>query len=335
MLKSLVIRNCKKPILNGCNPKKRLIGTFKVAEEVRDAVSTGKPVVALESTIITHGLPYPDNVNMARDVENLIRSQGVVPATIGFVNGNGMVGIQEEHLEFLGSSTGMYKISRREIPYIMSKKFSGGTTIAATMILAHKAGIDIFATGGLGGVHRGGEHTMDVSADLDELSRTPVGVVCSGPKSILDIGRTLEYLETKGVHVSTYGPDGTNVPGFYTSDSGFPSPYNFQTTEQAAELMVANKTFDLNTGAVFCVPNPKEFEINKQEIDTIINDALTQADKVGTKGKDVTPFLLKKIWEATEGNSLHSNIGLMKNNATIGARIAKHMSEITGVSNKV
>lgn len=308
---------------------RRFFGNLRVTEEIQDAVSTGKPVVALESTIVTHGLPYPDNVNMARDVEKLLRNNGVVPATTGFVNGNAMVGLEEEHLEFLGSATGHYKVSRRDIPYVMSKKLSGGTTIAGTMILAHKAGIQVFATGGLGGVHRGAETTMDVSADLDELGRTPVGVVCSGPKSILDIEKTMEYLETKGVHVSTYGPDGTNIPGFFTSDSGVPSPYNFQTSEEAAEVLHSNAQFGLNTGTVFCVPTPKELEIPRQKIEKIIDKAVADAVTEGIKGKAVTPFLLKRIWESTEGSSLDTNIGFVKNNAQVAARIAKHLASLT------
>lgn len=191
-----------------------------ISNEVQSAIASNKPIVALESTIITHGLPYPENLNMAKEVEELIRQNNAVPATMAFIRGKPVVGLTTSDLEYLSKEPDMVKVSRRDVPYVMSKKLSGGTTIAGTMILAHRAGIRVFATGGLGGVHRGVEATMDISADLDELGRTPVAVVCSGPKSILDIDKTMEYLETKGVHVSTYGPPGTNVPGFYTSDSG-------------------------------------------------------------------------------------------------------------------
>ncbi|ANB12912.1 hypothetical protein AWJ20_1190 [Sugiyamaella lignohabitans] len=208
---------------NGC----RKFGSvpLQVSPEVQQALADKKPIVALESTIITHGLPFPENLQMAADVESIIRSEGAVPATTAFINGVPLVGTTPADLEYLAgksSKSKMEKISRRDIPYIMSRKLSGGTTIAGTMILAHRANIKVFSTGGLGGVHRGVESSWDISADLDELGRTPVGVVCSGPKSILDIPRTMEYLETKGVHVSTLGPVGTNIPGFYTRDSGVP-----------------------------------------------------------------------------------------------------------------
>lgn len=225
----------------------------RLTPEVRDAVETKKPVVALESTIITHGFPYPENFKMAKEVEQIIRDNGAIPATTGFVHGKPLVGLTDEHLEYLSNSKDLVKVSRRDVPLVMSRNISGGTTIAGTMILAHRAGIKVFATGGLGGVHRGAETTMDVSADLDELARTPVGVVCSGPKSILDIEKTMEYLETKGVPVLTYGKDGTNVPGFFTSDSGVPSPYNFQTCEQAAELL--RKSFSLLKISILTIKN--------------------------------------------------------------------------------
>lgn len=207
---------------------------------MENALANKKPIVALESTIVTHGLPYPLNYEMAIEVENIIHQNGAVPATIGFVDGVPTVGLSDVQLELLAQPSTNHKpvkVSRRDIPYVMAKGLNGGTTIAGTMIIAKAAGIKVFATGGLGGVHRGGEDTLDISADLDELARTDVGVVCSGPKSILDIARTMEYLETKGVHVSTFGPAGTNVPGFFTADSGVPSPYNFQSAEEAAEIL--------------------------------------------------------------------------------------------------
>lgn len=193
-----------------------------INDEIQDALNRKMPVVALESTIITHGLPYPENLTMAREVEAVIRGQGAIPATMAFVDGKPIVGVGEQQLQRLAESKDLVKVSRRDIGHVMSRKLTGGTTIASTMILAHRAGIKVFATGGLGGVHRGCETTMDISADLDELGRTPVGVVCSGPKSILDIPKTMEYLETKGVYVSTYGSRKTNIPGFFTADSGVP-----------------------------------------------------------------------------------------------------------------
>jgi pseudouridine-5'-phosphate glycosidase len=212
--------------------------TISISPDVRKALENKTPVVALESTIITHGLPYPQNLEMARDVERIIRSEGAMSATIAFINGIPKVGLTDQELQFLSAECkDPEKISRRDIPHVMSKKLSGGTTIAGTMIIAHRAGIKVFATGGLGGVHRDVTTSWDISADLDELGRTPVGVVCSGPKSILDIAKTMEYLETKGVHVSTLGSKGTNVPGFYTRDSGIPSPFNFQSPEEAAEIL--------------------------------------------------------------------------------------------------
>lgn len=213
-----------------------------ISPEVKQALNDNTPVVALESTVITHGLKYPENLEFALAVEQTVRDNGAVPATIGFFEGKGVVGASQDQLSYLAEAINNpeikpTKVSRRDIPHVLSKKSLGGTTIAGTMILAKMAGIDVFATGGLGGVHRGAEINFDVSADLDELGRTPVGVVCSGPKSILDIAKTMEYLETKGVHVSTMGPKGTNVPGFFAPDSGVPSPYNFQTPKDAAEII--------------------------------------------------------------------------------------------------
>lgn len=305
-----------------------LSGKIRYNDEVASALEQSKPVVALESTIITHGLPYPDNLNMALEVEGIIRDEGAVPATIAFVDGMPTVGLKEDELKHLAAAKGAHKVSRRDVSHVMSRGLTGGTTIAGTMILANLAGIDVFATGGLGGVHRDVERTWDISADLEELGRTPVGVVCSGPKSILDIPKTMEYLETKGVHVSTYGPPGTNVPGFFTSDSGVSSLFNFQTPEQAARILLENSALGIKTGAVFCNPVPKDLELDKEFVDGVIIEALKEAEKLGIQGKNVTPFLLKKIWEQTKGDSLTTNVAFVKNNARLGSKIAVSLSSL-------
>jgi pseudouridine-5'-phosphate glycosidase/pseudouridine kinase len=305
-----------------------LANKIRYNDEVASALEQGKPVVALESTIITHGFPYPENLQMATEVEETIREEGAVPATIAFLDGHPVVGLQQEELKLLSAAKGVHKVSRRDISYVMSRGLTGGTTIAGTMILAHLAGIDVFATGGLGGVHRGVEQSWDISADLEELGRTPVGVICSGPKSILDIPKTMEYLETKGVHVSTYGPPGTNVPGFFTSDSGVPSPFNFQNPEQAARILYENAALGINSGAVFCNPVLKDLELDKQFIDAIIEKALKEAEKLGIDGKNVTPFLLKKISEETKGNSLTTNVAFVKYNARLGSKIAISLANL-------
>lgn len=305
---------------------------LKISPEVQRALDDRSPIVALESTIITHGLPYPDNLEMATQVEEEIRKKGAVPATMAFIEGIPHVGLNEEQILKLSALQKGVKISRRDIGHVVAKKLSGGTTIAGTMILAHMAGIRVFATGGLGGVHREGEVTMDVSADLDELARTPVSVVCSGPKSILDIGRTMEYLETKGVAVSTYGAPGTNVPGFFTSDSGVPSPYNFDDPRQAAAVILASEAMKLKSGNVFCVPTPKDLEIPKEQIDSIIEKALKTAKNQKITGKEVTPFLLSQIWEATGGQSLKTNVGFVKNNASMAAQISVALAKLKRAS---
>uniref|UniRef100_A0A060TA86 ARAD1D21692p n=1 Tax=Blastobotrys adeninivorans TaxID=409370 RepID=A0A060TA86_BLAAD len=305
---------------------------LNISPEVQRALDDRSPIVALESTIITHGLPYPDNLEMATQVEEEIRKEGAVPATMAFIDGIPQVGLNEEQILKLSALQKGVKISRRDIGHVVAKKLSGGTTIAGTMILAHMAGIQVFATGGLGGVHREGEITMDVSADLDELARTPVSVVCSGPKSILDIGRTMEYLETKGVPVSTYGEPGTNVPGFFTSDSGVPSPYNFDDPRQAAAVILASEAMKLKSGNVFCVPTPKDLEIPKEHIDSIIEKALKSAKDQNITGKEVTPFLLSQIWEATGGQSLKTNVGFVKNNASMAAQIAVALAKLKSTS---
>ncbi|WOV86026.1 pseudouridine-5'-phosphate glycosidase [Sporosarcina oncorhynchi] len=288
--------------------------------EVQEAMSTGKPIVALESTIISHGMPYPQNVKTAREVEQIIRDNGAVPATIALIDGEIKIGLSDDELEMFGNSQGVAKASRRDLGYLLATKQLGATTVAATMICADLAGIRIFVTGGIGGVHRGAETTMDISADLEELAQTDVAVICAGAKSILDIGLTLEYLETKGVPVVGYGTD--MLPAFYTPESEFTVNFRADNPEAVADMLRVKWDLQLKGGAVIANPIRKEDAIEKEFIDNIIQQALTEAHNNGIKGKDVTPFMLGKVKELTEGRSLDANIALVKNNAVIGAQIA-------------
>lgn len=289
--------------------------------EVKEALESGKPVVALESTIISHGMPYPENVKMAKEVEDVIRENGAVPATIALMDGRIKIGLTNEDLELLATSQNVRKTSRRDLAYVLSEKEIGATTVATTMICAELAGIQIFVTGGIGGVHRGAETTMDISADLEELSQTNVAVICAGAKSILDIGLTLEYLETKGVPVVGYGTDA--FPAFYSATSQFTSNFRVDSPEQVADMLKMKWNLGLNGGAVIANPIPDESSLDEQEISAIIEKALQEANDNGIKGKDVTPFLLGKVKELTEGKSLEANIALVMNNAKVGAQIAK------------
>lgn len=293
-----------------------------VNPEVAQAIAEGKPVVALESTIISHGMPYPQNVETALKVEQIIRDNGAIPATIAILKGRLKVGMTHEEIEYLGK-TGLdvIKTSRRDIPFIVAKQADGATTVASTMILASMAGIKIFATGGIGGVHRGAQQTYDVSADLQELANTDVAVVCAGAKSILDIGLTLEYLETHGVPVVGYQTE--TLPAFYTRESEFGVDYQLDTPEQIATAMKAKWQMGLKGGMVVANPIPEAFAMDKAEIDQVIVDALAEMDAKGIGGKDSTPFLLAKVAEKTAGNSLKSNIQLVFNNAKLAAQIAK------------
>ncbi|KAK9452887.1 Indigoidine synthase A like protein-domain-containing protein [Dipodascopsis uninucleata] len=301
---------------------------LRIHPEVQDALKTGKAVVAMESTILTHGIPRPDNYALAVDLEKTVRDLGAVPATIAFIKGEPVIGTTPEELEFIcNPGPDCVKVSRRDIAYVMSHGITGGTTIAGTMIMAHRAGIKVFATGGLGGVHRGAETTMDVSADLEELGRTPVAVVSAGVKAILDLEKTFEYLETKGVYVSTYGPKGANIPAFYSRDSGIPSPYNFQDPAEAAAVIHASNLINLQSGQLFCIPPPPEFEIPAAEIDEFINRAVIDANVAGIKGKAITPFLLNRVLELTDGRSLRSNKGFVKNNVILGTKIALELAK--------
>ncbi|GKV54149.1 pseudouridine-5'-phosphate glycosidase [Sporosarcina sp. NCCP-2222] len=290
------------------------------SEEVKQAMEAGKPIVALESTIISHGMPYPQNVQTAREVEQIVRDNGAVPATIALIDGMIKIGLSDEELEMFGNSKNVAKASRRDLGYLLATKQLGATTVAATMICADLAGIRIFVTGGIGGVHRGAETTMDISADLEELAQTNVAVVCAGAKSILDIGLTLEYLETKGVPVIGYETD--ELPAFYTRKSGFPINFRADDEKTVADTLRVKWDLGLQGGAVIANPIPAQDELEPELIDSIIAKALKEAEANGVKGKDTTPFLLAKVKELTEGKSLVANIALVKNNAVVGAKIA-------------
>ncbi len=293
-----------------------------IAPEVKEALVNNKPVVALESTIISHGMPYPQNVETAAKVEEIIRANGAVPATIAILNGRLKVGLNKEELDYLGKAgTKVVKTSRRDIPFIISKKMDGATTVASTMIIASFAGIKVFATGGIGGVHRGAQDTFDISADLEELSNTDVAVVCAGAKSILDIGLTLEYLETNGVPVVGYQTD--ELPAFYTRRSGFGVDYRLDKPVEIAEALIAKWDLGLKGGVVVANPIPEEYSMDYDVITKAIEDAVKEAEEKGIKGKASTPFLLGKIKEITGGSSLDSNIQLVFNNARLAAEIAK------------
>ena len=294
--------------------------------EVRAALKEGKPVVALESTIISHGMPYPKNVETALKVESIIRENGAIPATIAILEGRLKVGLTTEEVEFLGKTSGVIKTSRRDIPFIVANKLNGATTVASTMIIAALAGIKVFATGGIGGVHRGAEQTMDISADLEELSMTDVAVVCAGCKSILDIGLTREYLETKGVPVVGFQTE--ELPAFYTRKSGFKVDYKVDNEEILAKALKAKWDLGLEGGIVVANPIPEEFEMDYDTINNAINVAVKEAEEKGIVGKESTPFLLAKVKEITGGSSLESNIQLVFNNAKVGARLAVELSEL-------
>ena len=293
---------------------------LQFSPEVQAARAAGKPVVALESTIISHGMPYPQNVQTAREVEQVIRAAGAVPATIALIDGRICVGLADDQLERLGNAQDALKVSRRDLAYVLAEKKLGATTVAATMICAALAGIEVFVTGGIGGVHRGAGTSFDISADLQELARTNVAVVCAGVKSILDIGLTLEYLETHGVPVVSVGQPG--FPAFFTRESGFNADFQLDTPEQQARFIRTKWQLGLAGGVVVSNPVPAESALRNEEIDGIIEEALVDADAQGVKGKAVTPFLLARIKDLTGGRSLATNIALVKHNALVGARLA-------------
>ena len=293
---------------------------MEIKEEVKNALNEKKPVVALESTIIAHGMPYPKNVGTALEVEKIIRDRGAIPATIAILDGKIKVGLSKEEIEYLGSAENVSKVSRRDLPFIVAKGLNGATTVASTMIVAKMAGIKVFVTGGIGGVHRGAEESFDISADLQELAKTSVAVVCAGAKSILDIGLTLEYLETFGVPVVGFKTD--EFPAFFTRKSGFGVDYNVDSEEELAKAIKTKWDLGLDGGIVVANPIPEEYEMDIDIINKAIAEALSEAEEKGIKGKKVTPFLLENVKEKTGGNSLESNIRLVYNNALVGANLA-------------
>lgn len=299
---------------------------LSIKPEIESALRNGEPVVALESTIISHGMPYPENIKTARVVERIVRDNGAIPATIAIINGKLVVGLDEDELELLGRGKNIVKTSRRDLPFIIAKEMNGATTVAATMIIAAMAGIKVFATGGIGGVHRQAQETFDISADLQELSNTNVAVVCAGAKSILDIGLTLEYLETQGVPVVGFGTD--EFPAFYTRKSGYKVDYKVDSETELAKAIKAKWDLQLKGGIVIGNPIPYEYEMNYEEINKAIKDALMEADNKGIKGKEATPFLLSKVKEITDGKSLDSNIQLVYNNARLAAKLSVELSKL-------
>lgn len=298
---------------------------LEYSEEVLEAKKANKPVVALESTIISHGMPYPQNVQTAKEVEEIIRKNGAVPATIAILNGKIKIGLSDEELEFLAQSKDVEKASRRDLPYLVAKKKNGATTVAATMICAELAGIEVFVTGGIGGVHREAETTMDISADLQELAMTNVAVICAGAKSILDIGLTLEYLETHGVPVVGFETD--VLPAFYTRTSPFNVNYRVDIADEAAEMIRTKWDLGLKGGVVIANPIPEKDALEEAFITGVIETALKEANENNISGKKVTPFLLGKVKELTEGRSLTANIALVKHNAEVGSKIAVSLNK--------
>jgi pseudouridine-5'-phosphate glycosidase len=299
---------------------------LEIHPEVKQALADGKPVVALESTIISHGMPYPENLNTAIAVEKIVKGHGAVPATIAIFNNKCYAGLSKEQLEYFAKAKDVWKVSLRDMPYVISKNIYGATTVAATMRIASIAGIKIFVTGGIGGVHRGAATTMDISADLTELEQTSVAVISAGVKSILDIGLTLEYLETKGVPVVTIGQD--EFPGFYSRKSGFTSPLRLDSSDEIAGMLHTKWQLGLNGSVLIANPVPAEEEVDAAEMEAYINQALIAAAANKISGKELTPYLLKYIAGHTKGESLEANIALIKHNAKTGAEIAVAYSKL-------
>lgn len=297
-----------------------------IQPEVKEAMATGRPVVALESTIISHGMPWPQNVETALEVEELVRANGATPATIAVFDGKCHVGLTQPQLEYFGQAENVWKVSLRDLPFVISQRLHGATTVAATMRIAALAGIRVFVTGGIGGVHRGAEQSMDISADLTEMAQTSVAVVSAGIKSILDIGLTLEYLETKGIPVVTIGQD--HLPGFYSNQSPFLSPLRLDTPAQIADMLTTKWALGLDGSVLIANPVPADQQVPNDEIEGYIQQALAAADAQQITGKHITPFLLKYIATHTHGESLQANIALIKNNAITGAKIASALASI-------
>jgi len=300
----------------------KLNNYLDIHPEIENAINNKLPIVALESTIISHGMPYPKNVETAVKVEKTVRANNAIPATIAIIKGRLKVGLTNKEIEFLATNNKVRKISRRDLAIAVSQKLSGSTTVASTMIIANLAKIAVFATGGIGGVHRGAEKTFDISADLEELSKTNVCVVCAGVKAILDIGLTLEYLETKGVPVIGYKT--SELPAFYSSKSGFNVDYRIETALDIAEILKTKWRLSITGGVLVTNPIPKTFELESVMINKAINEAIIEANKENIKGKEITPYLLSKVNEITQGKSLNANIKLIQNNADLAAKIAIH-----------
>ena len=293
---------------------------------VKEALINNRPVVALESTIISHGMPYPKNVETALRVEQMIKDHGAIPATIGIIDGEPIVGMTPEEIELFGKTKGILKASRRDLPVVYAKKLWAATTVASTMIIANQAGIEVFVTGGIGGVHRGAQETMDISADLQELAKTDVTVVCAGAKAILDLPLTLEYLETMGVPILGFKTE--ELPAFYTAHSGLKVDYKINDYQEAAKIIVEKRKNNLKGGILITNPIPEQYAMDSKTINDAIEKALNKAEKLGIKGKETTPFLLKEIVELTGGDSLESNIQLVLNNAMVGAEISKEVCKL-------
>lgn len=294
---------------------------IEFSAEVKKAIQENKPIVALESTIISHGMPYPKNVQTAVDVEDTVRKNGAVPATIAIIGGKLKVGLSADELEYFGKKgTEITKVSRRDIPYVVAKKADGATTVAATMMIASLAGIEIFATGGIGGVHRGAQETMDISADLDEFVKTPVMVVCAGAKAILDLQLTSEYLETKGIPV--FGYQTSELPAFYSRTSGIKVTYRVDTPQELADIWKTKKELGISGGFIVANPIPAEYSMDTDVINNAIDSAIHEMNTLGIHGKETTPYLLDKIQKLTAGQSLDSNIKLVLNNAALAAQVA-------------
>lgn len=299
----------------------------EITPEVKAALEAGKAVVALESTIISHGMPYPQNIQMAQKVESIVRSAGAVPATIALMDGKIKIGLTAQELEVFASSSGVAKVSMRDLPGIIARKQLGATTVATTMYAAHLAGIKVFVTGGIGGVHRGFEETMDVSADLEELAQTDVVVICAGAKAILDLPRTMEYLETKGVPVIGYKTD--VLPAFFTAKSDIPLVERADSPEEIAKIILAKDQLEMRGGMLVVNPIPEEYSLDHEIIDQVIEGAVQAAQEQGVSGKNITPFLLSEITKRTEGKSLEANLHLVYNNALVGGQIATALEAIS------
>lgn len=297
-----------------------------IRKDISDAINNRQPVLALESTIISHGMPYPQNIETALSVERIVSENEVIPATIAIINGKIIIGLQEEEMQLLAHSNQVLKASRLDLPLIVSRKLNASTTVAATMICAEMAGIEFFTTGGIGGVHRGAEQTFDISADLQELAKTNVSVICAGAKAILDLDKTMEYLETMGVMVIGYQTD--HLPAFYSRESHIPLLYRSDNAEDIAQIVASKRSLNLNGGILITNPIPKEYSLSYSDMENYINLAIKEAELFGINGKKLTPFLLSKISDLTSGKSLESNIALIKNNALLGAQIAKAYKEL-------